>query len=93
MIAWACTLKQMRERIDAMIAVVGEDTPVAARRPAGVATSGMNENGKLYPVGQFVDECVQIECVFVNKETGRVVSDEANDYKPGPNERAAVKFS
>lgn len=96
MIAWATTLKDLRGRIDAMIAVVGEDAPVgtATHRPEHIQTDGLSEGGKLVPAGEFLDDVgVQIELVYVNKRTGQVVGDEANDYKPKAGEVAAVKIS
>jgi len=41
-----------------------------------------------------LDMIIQIELVYIDKSTGEIVGDEAEDYKPiSPNEVKAVKIS
>ncbi len=86
MIAWACTLKEVRERIDAMIEIMGENAPVGTTR-------NVNQSA-ITAAGEYIDDVgIQIEYIYINKDTGLVVGDEANDYKPKSTEIAAVKIS
>ena len=81
MISWAVTLKELREQIDSMIAVVGEDAPVGTTHLGGDGCEYMDEGG------------VQIEYVYITMDTGFVVGDEAEDYEPAIGEIKAVKLS
>lgn len=79
MISHACSLIQLRERIDAFIAILGPDALVgtAERVTAGVES---------------IDCLITLDWVMVNPDH-RVVGDEANDYKKKPGDRDAVRIN
>lgn len=76
MIAFPSTLGQLRDDVARMIEVAGPDAPVG---------SGDNVGDE-----ETIDVEVQLDLVYINAQ-GYVVGTEANDYRPKPGERAAVR--
>ena len=82
-----------------MIAVVGEDAPAGTTftktEPYSLHVLGLGPDKEVVPCqpGEYVNDMVQLELVYVEKTTGRMVGDEANDYKCKDGEVAAVKIS
>ena len=84
MIYFAGTLKNLRSAVDSYIKLLGEDTVVG--------TKGCDCR-KITGDIDYLSDLIQLEYVFINKQTLTIVGDEANDYKPKDGEVPAVLIS
>ena len=84
MIYFASTLKEYKDVIDSYIKLLGENTRIGVM----VADTSVKDN-----IRYFLDDLTQLEYVFINKEYGNIVGDEADEYKPKDGEVPAVLIS
>lgn len=80
MIYFAGSLKHLKQAVDSMIQVMGENAPVGRLCVLG--------GGK---PANYMDD-IQLEWVYING-SGDVVGDQANDYVPKEGEKSAVMIS
>lgn len=78
MIAFHQTIGQLIKDLEGYRAVHGDSMPCGA---------GMSIEDVAYI------DMIQVEWVFIERKTGRVVGDDANDYQPKEGECAALRIS
>ena len=82
MLYHASTLRQLDQAVQSLIELLDPDTLVSDTWEC------KNNSG-----GEYMSGDIMLEYIFINKETGLVVGDEANDYVPNENECPAIKIS
>lgn len=76
------TTSQLEQAVKSLIELLGPDTLVSD-----------TWESKTNSGGEYISGDVMLEYIFINKKTGLVVGDEANDYVPNDNECPAIKIS
>jgi len=71
------TLGQLRDAVNSFIAIMGENAPVGI---------GYREGDV-----EFIEGVSSLDYVYIN-ENGKIIGDEANDYKPNGGEWAAARI-
>jgi hypothetical protein len=84
MIAIERTLGELRDRIEHLIDLLGEHTPV-----------GTSVIEHLYsPLGEWLHDLgVRLEWVYIDAQSGLMVGEDENCYEPKPGEVSAVRLT